>query len=413
MIYLLDTEKDTFGYLDGNDCKDLDNNILGHIKRDDDDAQLSYILSKDLIMCGQLHGNVVKGTDGSAYCKVVGNDLINDYNEIIGRIKIDDIEDSKDVVRAGAALFWFFDLTTNHYREKHTKKAEKGNAIDQFNLAIEYFTGKFVVKTGADFQSYEKAAYWFGKAAEQGDAQAQLNLGSQFFKGNGVPKDIDKAIEWYEKAVKGGEGQAVSLLTEAKEIKAEAEKAQKEKEDKERREREAREERERKERKQREWLASEDGQKWQEEERRKKEERERLEAEERQRLQKEIEARENRNVIIRCIIGVVLGAGFGPFLFGLPTGGNESPLIAGAIIGGVAGISICFFSGKFRDNVIECTGFGALLGAVCYAIIYIIIGKIIREHWFPMLVGGGMVGAMSGAVLGLFGGIFRSKEKRN
>jgi hypothetical protein len=103
MIYLLDRENDTVGYLDGDDCKDLDNNILGHIKRDDNDKDLHYILSKDLRIMGQLRGNEFKGRDGELEGWVTGNDVIMKLNNtLLGHIKIDDIQDAKNVARAGA-----------------------------------------------------------------------------------------------------------------------------------------------------------------------------------------------------------------------------------------------------------------------------------------------------------------------
>jgi TPR repeat protein len=47
------------------------------------------------------------------------------------------------------------------------------------------------------------AEHWYLKAAESGDVRAQLKLG-QLYKNNEKLKDIDKAIEWYEKAYHNG-----------------------------------------------------------------------------------------------------------------------------------------------------------------------------------------------------------------
>jgi TPR repeat protein len=53
-------------------------------------------------------------------------------------------------------------------------------------------------------EDHVKAAKLFLKAAEAGDAQAMDNLGVLYMQGKGVPKDIDEAIRWWEKAVEGG-----------------------------------------------------------------------------------------------------------------------------------------------------------------------------------------------------------------
>lgn len=44
--------------------------------------------------------------------------------------------------------------------------------------------------------------------AEQGDAWAQLNLGAAYDNAMGIPRDVDKAILWYEKAAEQGLAEA-------------------------------------------------------------------------------------------------------------------------------------------------------------------------------------------------------------
>lgn len=46
------------------------------------------------------------------------------------------------------------------------------------------------------------------KKAESGDALAQLNLGAAYDHGMGVPRDINKAIEWYKKSADQGLAEA-------------------------------------------------------------------------------------------------------------------------------------------------------------------------------------------------------------
>jgi len=253
MLYLLDRDNDTIGYLDGDDCKDLNNNILGHIKRDDNDPMLNYILDKDLNIKGQLYGNEFKENNDRIVGKVIGNDLISCVsNDLLGHIKINDTKDSNNIARAGTVLYFFFPLYSSHYISKYTKAAEKGNVVSQYNLAITYLTGEnFVAK------DIEKAFYWFNKAAEQGDAQAQFNLGIMYLNGDGVEKDINKAIELFKKAEKGGEEKAKKLLATAEEMKVEEERAKKERIEKEENERKEKEKRELNEKKQKqfnEWI---------------------------------------------------------------------------------------------------------------------------------------------------------------
>ena len=51
---------------------------------------------------------------------------------------------------------------------------------------------------------YGKAYDCFQRAAEQGDLQAMFNLGEYFREGKAQEKDLDKAAEWYRKALDAG-----------------------------------------------------------------------------------------------------------------------------------------------------------------------------------------------------------------
>lgn len=46
------------------------------------------------------------------------------------------------------------------------------------------------------------------RQAEAGDAYAQLNLGAAYDNGIGVAKDVDKALQWYQKAAEQGVAEA-------------------------------------------------------------------------------------------------------------------------------------------------------------------------------------------------------------
>ena len=113
--------------------------------------------------------------------------------------------------------------------------AVKGNAEDQYQLAVCYDAGTEGVK-----QDLVAAAAWYGKAAEQdhagaqrelgfvstygvgveqnlevaaqwclraadlGDAEAQCGLGRCYATGTGVAQDDAQAVAWWEKAARGG-----------------------------------------------------------------------------------------------------------------------------------------------------------------------------------------------------------------
>jgi TPR repeat protein len=49
-------------------------------------------------------------------------------------------------------------------------------------------------------KDYKKAVKWYRKAAEQGSEHGQNNLGIMYIDGMGVPKDLNKAKYWIEKA---------------------------------------------------------------------------------------------------------------------------------------------------------------------------------------------------------------------
>lgn len=75
--------------------------------------------------------------------------------------------------------------------------ADKGNVIAAFRLGQLYEGGSWGVA-----RDLKEAAVWFGKAAEGGLYDAQIYMGRAYEQGNGVDIDIQKALEWYEKALR-------------------------------------------------------------------------------------------------------------------------------------------------------------------------------------------------------------------
>lgn len=101
-----------------------------------------------------------------------------------------------------------FDKGVAYYEKGNLKQAlkyfrfvaEKQNSIAaQNNIGIIYLKGGNGVA-----KDVKKAVEWFEKAAEQGDADAQYNLGKCYAKGIGVPKDMRKAAAYFTQAAEQG-----------------------------------------------------------------------------------------------------------------------------------------------------------------------------------------------------------------
>ena len=50
-----------------------------------------------------------------------------------------------------------------------------------------------------------RAVHWYEKAAEQGQMRAQLNVARAFHTGKGVEQDFVRAMQWYTKAAEQGD----------------------------------------------------------------------------------------------------------------------------------------------------------------------------------------------------------------
>ncbi len=69
----------------------------------------------------------------------------------------------------------------------------------QNNLGIRFENGDGVPK------DLVRAVYWYRKAAEQGNPTAQYNLGLMYEEGQGVPKNLSEAVAWFQKAAAAGD----------------------------------------------------------------------------------------------------------------------------------------------------------------------------------------------------------------
>lgn len=78
--------------------------------------------------------------------------------------------------------------------EELRQKAENGDSVAQTMLGVEYMKGDQVEK------DLDKAIEWWEKAGEKGYAEAEYKLGVCYHFGFGIKKSHKLARYWYEKA---------------------------------------------------------------------------------------------------------------------------------------------------------------------------------------------------------------------
>jgi hypothetical protein len=76
--------------------------------------------------------------------------------------------------------------------------AERGDPNAEYNLGMLYARGEGLPKDP------QKAADWYRKAAEQGVAAAQYNLGLMYANGEGVAQNTEEATKWFLRAAEQG-----------------------------------------------------------------------------------------------------------------------------------------------------------------------------------------------------------------
>ena len=90
--------------------------------------------------------------------------------------------------------------------EDITKNAKKGNVDAQYDLGVMYYEGIKVPK------EIEKAVDWFTRSAEQGDKEAQYTLGVIYYQGKSIQQDYQKAIYWLTKSAEQDDAEAQLFL---------------------------------------------------------------------------------------------------------------------------------------------------------------------------------------------------------
>ncbi len=99
------------------------------------------------------------------------------------------------------------EITLDEYFVQLQKTAEAGNAEAQYNLGRIYLRGEG--STGSAFvrdvpRDISKAVEWYQKSAMSGNVNAQCDLGMVFKLGLGVKEDANRAFMWLQKAAAQG-----------------------------------------------------------------------------------------------------------------------------------------------------------------------------------------------------------------
>lgn len=81
-----------------------------------------------------------------------------------------------------------------------SKAAAKDHALSHHMIAVAYLTGEGVDK------DISKAILWFEKTAEYGLQGAMITLGMLYEDGKEIKKNIEKSQYWYDKANKADKG---------------------------------------------------------------------------------------------------------------------------------------------------------------------------------------------------------------
>lgn len=84
--------------------------------------------------------------------------------------------------------------------------AENGNAEAQYHLAVAYDSGDGINKDP------QQALFWYQKAADQEHVDAMFNLAVSYDKGEGTETNKELALFWYNKAAKAGDTDAQNNL---------------------------------------------------------------------------------------------------------------------------------------------------------------------------------------------------------
>jgi hypothetical protein len=80
--------------------------------------------------------------------------------------------------------------------------ADEGSADAQYALGDAYFKGQGVSR------DLNESMKWFERAAKSGNARAMFNIGAAYWEGNGTRQSYAEAVEWWEKSAATGQSEA-------------------------------------------------------------------------------------------------------------------------------------------------------------------------------------------------------------
>lgn len=135
-----------------------------------------------------------------------------DFNDaIIWCQKAAELGDANSMYELGGIYFGAHDIPGRRLKDYSKAAAWFGKAADLNHIPAITQLGIMYNADGSLGvpEDHVKAAQLFLKAAQAGDAQAMNNLGVLYGRGSGVPRDINEAVRWWEKAVEiDGKGPA-------------------------------------------------------------------------------------------------------------------------------------------------------------------------------------------------------------
>jgi SH3-like domain-containing protein len=80
--------------------------------------------------------------------------------------------------------------------------ADEGNADAQYALGVAYLKGEGVSR------DLNESMKWFEQAGNSGNVQAMFNLGAAYWEGKGTRQSYAEAVEWWEKSAAAGQSAA-------------------------------------------------------------------------------------------------------------------------------------------------------------------------------------------------------------
>ena len=109
--------------------------------------------------------------------------------------------------RIAIALLWILSFSAFAATvEELMARAQKGDAVAQYNLGVMYDNGRGVAQSDAE------ALKWYRLAADQGNPFAQFNLGVTYHLGQGIAQSSAEAVKWYRLAANQGDPLAQTNL---------------------------------------------------------------------------------------------------------------------------------------------------------------------------------------------------------